>query len=207
MKTILCFGDSNTWGFNPEGGLRYTKNERWPGVLKKELGEDYEIVEEGQCGRVTAWEDPQDAYKNGKEYLSPCLETHRTLDLVIIMLGTNDLKTRMNLSAADIAGGAGILIDIVQKSWVGPDFGPPKVLLIAPPPIVDGNAFEGSFEGGYEKSLKLGEEYRLVAEKLNCPYIDAGKIIKSSPIDCIHLEVEEHEKLGKAVAKVVKEIF
>jgi lysophospholipase L1-like esterase len=207
MKTILCFGDSNTWGYNPDGGLRYSKNIRWPGVLKSELGEEYEIIEEGQCGRVTAWEDPKDAYKNGKEYLIPCLETHRTLDLVIIMLGTNDLKARMNLSAADIARGAGILVDMVQKSWVGPNFGAPKVLLIAPPPIVDGNAFEGEFNGGYEKSHRLGEEYKLVAEKLSCPFIDAGKIINSSGIDCIHLESEEHEKLGKAVAKSVKEIF
>ena len=89
MKTILCYGDSNTWGLNPETLTRYAPDVRWPGILKQELGSDYAIIEEGLSGRTTVWDDPLEGYKNGKTYLSPCLNSHKPLDLVIIMLGTN----------------------------------------------------------------------------------------------------------------------
>jgi lysophospholipase L1-like esterase len=130
VKTILCYGDSNTWGYNPATGERFSRDERWPGVLRQELGEGYEIIEEGLCGRTTVWDDPIEGYKSGKEYLIPCLETHKPIDLVVIMLGTNDLKRRFSLSALDIANGAGVLVDIVLKSSAGPDEGAPKVLVL-----------------------------------------------------------------------------
>ena len=105
MKTILCYGDSNTWGYNPSMGGRYARDERWPGVLRKELGEGYLVIEEGLNGRTTVWDDPIEGYKNGKTYLVPCLETHKPLDLVIILLGTNDLKMRFSVSALIQAAG------------------------------------------------------------------------------------------------------
>ena len=134
MKTILCYGDSNTWGYNPSTGGRYPRDVRWPGVLRRELGDDYLVIEEGLNGRTTVWDDPIEGYKNGKEYLVPCLETHKPLDLVIILLGTNDLKVRFSVSAYDIANGAGALVQIVQKSEIGPGGRAPQVLLLAPPP-------------------------------------------------------------------------
>jgi len=91
-KRILCFGDSNTWGWNPIDKQRYSKNERWPGVVAKFLGEGFEIIEEGLNGRTTVWDDPVEGNKNGKEHLPIMLETHRPIDLLILMLGTNDLK-------------------------------------------------------------------------------------------------------------------
>lgn len=207
MKTILCYGDSNTWGYDPATGERFPRDVRWPGVLRQTLGEGYWVVEEGLGGRTTVWDDPIEGYKNGKEYLIPCLETHRPLDLVTIMLGTNDLKKRFSLSAFDIAEGAGVLVRTVQKSEAGPAGGAPKVLLIAPPPIARLTEFAEMFEGSEEKSRRFGEHYRRVAEECGCPFLDAGQVIVSSALDGIHFEAEEHRKLGEAVAARVKELL
>ena len=123
MKTVMCYGDSNTWGYNPATQQRYPRDERWTGVLQELLGADYRVIEEGLNGRTTVWDDPIEGYKNGREYLIPCLESQKPLDLVIIMLGTNDLKLRFSLPAYDIAEGAGVLVEIAQKSQAGPDEG------------------------------------------------------------------------------------
>ncbi len=109
MKTILCYGDSNTHGFNPATQGRFSLSERWTGVLMRELGSDYHVIEEGLGGRTTVWDDPIMESRNGRDYLLPCLWSHKPLDLVIIMLGTNDLKDRFSLTPFDIAAGAGAL--------------------------------------------------------------------------------------------------
>lgn len=206
-KTILCYGDSNTWGWNPATQDRYARDERWPGVLRRELGEGYLVIEEGLNGRTTVWDDPIEGYKSGKEYLIPCLETHRPIDLVAIMVGTNDLKVRFSLSAYDIANGAGVLVDIVQKSEAGPGGSAPKVLLMAPPPLGKLTEFAEMFEGAEAKSRKFSEHYRRVAEEYGCAFLDTSEVIVSSDIDGVHLELSEHRKLGKAVAALVKEIL
>jgi lysophospholipase L1-like esterase len=207
MKTILCYGDSNTWGSNPITQDRYGRDERWPGVLRQELGDGYHIVEEGLNGRTTVWDDPIEGYKNGKDYLIPCLETHRPIDLVTIMLGTNDLKIRFSVSAYDIADSAGVLVDIVQRSNAGPDGGAPQVLLMAPPPVGKLTEFAEMFEGAESKSRKLAQHYHRVAEAYGCELLDTSEIIVSSDIDGIHLELSEHQKLGQAVAARIQRIF
>lgn len=121
MKTILCYGDSNTWGYSPATQDRYGRDERWTGVLRNEIGEGYLVIEKGLGGRTTVWDDPVEGrHKNGETYLLPCLESHQPIDLVIILLGTNDLKRRFCVGAFDIAQGAGGLVRIVQKSETGP---------------------------------------------------------------------------------------
>jgi lysophospholipase L1-like esterase len=207
MKTILCFGDSNTWGWNPATLSRYGRDERWTGVLRNQLGEGYLIIEEGQNGRTTVWDDPIEGHKNGAAYLPACLESHHPLDLVIIMLGSNDLKTRFSVPACDIAASAGVLVDIAQKSGFGPDDGPPQVLLMAPPPLARLSDFAEMFEGSVEKSRLLGPRYRQIAEEYGCHFLDTGQIIVSSDVDGVHLDPGEHEKLGKAVAAKVRNIF
>ena len=208
MKTILCYGDSNTWGYNPATKERYGRDERWAGVFRNELGEEYLVIEEGLNGRTTVWDDPIEGYKSGKEYLIPCLETHKPIDLVIIMLGTNDLKKRFSVTAFDIAEGAGTLVKIVQQSETGLDGKAPKVLLMAPPPVAKFSSdFADMFQEAEAKSKKFSQEYRRVAEELGCELLDTAEVIISSDIDGIHFEVEEHEKLGKAVAARVWEIF
>jgi len=204
---VLCYGDSNTWGKNPLTKDRYGKDERWTGILQNTLGTDYFIIEEGLNGRTTVWDDPIEGYKNGKTYLIPCLESHKPLDLVIIMLGTNDLKKRFSLSAYDIALGAGALVDIVNKSDCGRMDRSPKVLLLAPPPIGKLTEFAEMFEGGTEKSKKVSQHYRDISEEYGCAFFDTSKVIQSSDIDGIHLEKKDHEALGKAVAEIVKNIL
>ena len=207
MFEVLCYGDSNTWGANPVNSERFGRDERWPGVLQKELGAEYHIIEEGLGGRTTVFDDPLEEHKNGKEYLIPCLATHQPLDLVIIMLGTNDLKKRFSATAGDIAVGAGILVDTINKSGSGRNLKAPKVLLLAPPPLGKLTDLKEMFEGGQEKSLKFSKHFKAIAELWGCDLFDTSTVIKSSDIDGIHLEKEAHQKLGKAVAKQVKQIL
>ena len=206
-KTVLCYGDSNTWGYDPATQERYPRDERWTGVLRRELGEGYLVIEEGLNGRTTVWDDPIEGYKNGKEYLIPCLETHKPIDLVVIMLGTNDLKMRFSVPACDVAAGAGALVDIVAKSETGPGDSAPLVLLIAPPPFARLTEFAETFEGGAAKSKMLSHHFRLVAEERGCALLDASEVIISSDVDGIHFDLSEHRKLGEAVAARVRQIL
>lgn len=209
MKTILCYGDSNTWGHEPTLQARLGIHERWPGVLRDTLGPEYHIIEEGLGGRTTVFDDPILPWRNGRDYLYPCLETHQPLDLVIIMLGTNDLKKRFSLSVRDIAQGAGVLVQIAQRSGAGIDGGPPRVLLVCPPPFAPmaGRLYEESFEGAEERSRRLAADYQRVAEELGCDFFDAGQVIVSSQVDGFHLDASEHMKLGRKMADVVRAIF
>jgi lysophospholipase L1-like esterase len=209
MKTILCYGDSNTWGYDASTGGRFPPETRWPKVLQRELGDGYKVIAEGLNGRTTVWPDPVEGeYKSGKSYLTACLESHHPLDLVVIMLGTNDLKHRFGQSAWDIARGAATLAEIVMGSVFGPDGLGPKVLLIAPPPTVIGDGpFAPMFAGADEKSRDLGKHYGALTTELGCAFLDAGKVIVSTKLDGIHLDASEQVKLGNAVAGEVKHIL
>ena len=207
MKTVLCYGDSNTWGYEPASGDRFPEDVRWPGVLARELGSEFRVIEEGLNARTTVREDPVEEYKNGKDYLRPCLESHRPLDLVIVALGVNDLKARFFASASDVADGAGVLVAIAQRSGVGPHGAPPAVLLVTPPPVGKLTELAEMFAGAEEKSRGLDRQYRRVADKYGCELLDAGKLVRSSDLDGIHLEAGEHRKLGEAVAARVKEML
>jgi lysophospholipase L1-like esterase len=205
MKTVLCYGDSNTWGYEPATGSRYPEDVRWPGVLARELGDGFRVIEEALNGRTTVREDPVEEHKNGKDYLRPCLESHAPLDLVIIALGINDLKARFFASASDAADGAGILVGISQRSGAGPDGGSPAVVLLVPPPVGRLTELAQMFAGAEEKSKGFSHQYRRVAKKYGCVLLYAGEVVRASDRDGIHLEAEEHRKLGEAVAALVRE--
>jgi lysophospholipase L1-like esterase len=208
MFEILCYGDSNTRGRNPVTGVRFKNDERWAGVLQNILGREYHVIVEGLGGRTTVWNDPiEGAFKNGKDYIIPCLASHQPLDLVIIFLGTNDLKSRFPVSAADVALGAGVLIDIVKKSGCGREGKAPKVLLLIPPPLGEKAESSDMFEGGREKSLKFPRYFKEIAKQYRCEVLDTGTVIKSSDIDGVHFEKDEHRKLGEAVANIVKKML
>jgi lysophospholipase L1-like esterase len=145
-------------------------------------------------------------FSDGKEYLIPCLETHKPVDLVVIMLGTNDLKVRFSVSAFDIASGAGVLVDVVQKSAAGPGDRAPQVLLLAPPPVARLSDFAEMFEGAELKSVRFAAHYRRVAQERGCAFLDTAPVIVSSDLDGIHFEAGEHARLGRAVAGKVREI-
>ncbi len=206
MFEILCFGDSNTWGYDPVSGARMAREVRWTGVLQAALGARYHVIEEGLNGRTTVWEDPIEGDKMGKRHLLPCLESQAPLDLVVLMLGTNDLKMRYSAPPADIAEGAGVLLDIIAKSTAGREGKAPPVLLLAPPPTAKLSAFDQMFEGAGEKSRKLAPLYAAEARRFGCAFLDVGTVARSSDLDGIHLEAGEHRKLGEAVAREVKRI-
>ena len=209
MKTVLCYGDSNTWGTKASDDTRFDYTIRWPGVLQDALGQDYRVIEEGLPGRTTVWDDPIEGYKNGLTYLPPCLASHAPLDLVILMLGTNDLKTRFSLTAYDIAQGAGVLVRAIQNSGARPYEEAPRVLLIAPsiidPP--DGSDVALMYSGGTEKSAAFGYQFARVAAEHGCAFLDAEDIVSLDPVDGIHLSREDHQRLGKAAAEQVRAIL
>ena len=202
MKTILCYGDSNTWGFDPATGQRYHRATRWPGVLQASLGSEYEVIAEGMCGRTTVFDDPVVEGRNGRTYLSPCLASHKPIDLVVIMLGTNDLKYMFGVGAFEVASGAGALVDIVRRSEAGPDGGSPGVLLVCPAPIasLETSQYKEGFREAREKSRQLAPHFEAIAAEKGCGFLDAGTVIESSPIDGIHLEAAAHRALGQAVS-------
>lgn len=207
MKTIVCFGDSNTWGYDPATKGRFAPDTRWTGVLQATLGDGYRVIEEGLNGRTTTVDDPITPYRNGRDYLPPCLESHAPVDLITIMLGTNDLKERFRRSASDIAESAGVLASMAKLSGCGPAGGAPQVLLIAPPPVATLTDFAEMLEGAEEKSKRFAHFYQKRAERLGVHFLDAGSVIRSSDLDGIHFEAAEHAKLGRAVAEKIRSIL
>jgi lysophospholipase L1-like esterase len=161
-------------------------------------------VEEGLCGRSTCRDDPVEGDRNGLKQLLPILESHKPLDLVVVMLGTNDLKVRFSPTAQDVARGAQRVAAAALGSGTGPDGAAPKVLMIAPPPTAKLTYFRESFAGSGELSRRMGARFRQYAAEIGCEFLDAGEIIVSSDLDGIHLEAPEHRKLGEAVAARIR---
>jgi lysophospholipase L1-like esterase len=214
VRQILCYGDSNTWGADPaDDTRRLAWPARWPGVLQREMGDGAHVVEDGLGGRTTTYDDPLLPRRSGKELLAPALECHAPLDLVVLMLGTNDISYA-HLTAADAADGAAELAHLVRRSAAGPE-GPdgpaPQVLLVCPPPVGPfGNNRRPELWQGVradEKSRALPREFARVASVLGVPWLDAGKVITTSPLDGWHLEASQHELLGVAVAKEVRTLL
>jgi lysophospholipase L1-like esterase len=207
VHTILCYGDSNTWGYDPASGRRFPPDVRWTGVMARELGDGYRVIEEGLNGRTTRWDDPISPGRNGLTYLAPCLESHHPLDMVLIMLGTNDLKQRFNLSASDIAESAGSLAGIARRVALNADGQAPHVLLIAPPAITSLTDLDEMFAGGEAKSRLFSRYYRLAAGWQGATFFDAGSVIESSLLDGIHFEADAHRILGQSLANEVRIAF
>ncbi|NQV99950.1 MAG: SGNH/GDSL hydrolase family protein [Rhodospirillales bacterium] len=212
MKNILCYGDSNTWGARPLtvfGEIhRYPLQLRWTTVLQQQLGPAYHVVAEGLNNRTTAFDDEiEGRHKNGQRHFFACIESHMPLDLVIIMLGTNDLKSRFGKSSWDIACGAGSLLDILAnpaKPLVG---GQPERLLISPPPLGKLELLAANFEGGPEKSMAFAENYEKISSLRGCHFLDAGAHITTSDVDGVHFDEDQLTPLGLAVADTVRQII
>ncbi|HVZ00734.1 MAG TPA: SGNH/GDSL hydrolase family protein [Dongiaceae bacterium] len=210
MPTILCYGDSNTHGTMPMRTLddvgRFGPGERWAGVMRGILGSGWWVVEEGLPGRTTVLDDPiEGIYKNGVTHLPPCLESHRPVDVVAIILGTNDLKARFGMPPTDIAAGAGILVETV-RNVLRPFGEQPKILLVAPPPILEAGCLADMFAGGAAKSQGLARHYAAAAAKLGAGFLDFGSVIKSSAVDGIHFDLPAHQALGAAMAGAVRSL-
>lgn len=205
---ILCFGDSNTWGYIPGSeGERYSADVRWPGILQAELGGGVKVIEEGQNGRMSVWDDPMEPLlsKCGLTHLPVVLESHKPLDLVIIMLGTNDLKSHMNNSPHSIANGVITLVDRVLASDSGPCKHPPQVLMVCPAPVSEGKCpFGHLFTDAPEKSRDLPVSYSELAVDRGVSFLNAGDFATCPVPDCIHLDASGHASLGRAIAEKVR---
>lgn len=208
-KRILCFGDSLTWGSDPESDSRLEG--RWPVVLQEALGDDFTVIEEGQGGRNIATDDPAEGEKNGLKYILPCLESHSPLDLVIVMLGTNDCKRKFSYAVQDIAWEMERFLLKVLTHCHFQSGDRYRVLLMSPPPICEGirhswlgDVFE--YDVGRAKSMELAKWYRDIADRYGCLFLDAGEYAASSEADGIHMDAENQRKLGLAVAEYVKSL-
>lgn len=209
MKVVLCYGDSNTFGLMPDLANRYPRNIRWTGRLQQLLGDEYYVIEEGLGGRTTVWDDPIEEHKNGKTYLLPCLESHRPIDLVILMLGTNDLKERFHVSSFGIASAIENLLNAIDASKSGPGFEAPKVLLVSPVPIRDvGNRdLHRMLENGFAKSHDLPVYCAEIAQRRGIAFLDPSELVQTSDIDGIHYTERGHEVMAKLMEAKVREIL
>jgi lysophospholipase L1-like esterase len=207
MKSVLCYGDSNTWGANPTGP-RFNRQERWTALLQTHLGPEYYVIEEGLGGRTTVWDDPIEPNRSGKAYLLPCLESHNPLDLVILMLGTNDLKKRFDVPPSDIGRGVELLVQMIQASKTGPNGDAPQILLVSPI-LVQGlsESLAEMFLGAEEKSKHLAKYYQGVAQTYGCRFLDAATVTPPAVGEGLHLDAEGHKLLAKALAPMVQHIF
>ncbi|MCB1235568.1 MAG: hypothetical protein KDM91_10900 [Verrucomicrobiae bacterium] len=211
-KTILCFGDSNTWGFIPGTDCeRYAPEVRWPGVMGAALGDGFRVVEEAQNGRMTAWDDPCEPFVNkcGAVHLPVVLESQKPIDLAILMLGTNDLKNHMAHNAIAIADGMGALVDIVLASDAGPGKAAPRVLVVSPVPVsAEGKCpFGRLFDHAASLSRELAALYREVADDRGAAFLEAGAHASCPATDCIHIDDTGHAAIGRAMADAVREIL
>jgi lysophospholipase L1-like esterase len=203
MPRILVFGDSNAWGYEPGTGRRYPKGIRWPTVMQEALGPAWDLVEEGMNGRTTVFEDPIEPHRNGLSYLPACLLSHAPLDVVVIALGINDLKRRFSLSAADIADGAGRLIQVAKTLGKDAEDRAPQIVLVAPAPLGPLTAFADRFAGGTATSHDLKHHYQRVAAANRVHGLAMGDTIALSDRDGIHMDAAAHDAWGRRMADFV----
>ena len=214
-KHIVCFGDSNTHGYcaDPadcaDGGDRFNEEERWTCLLQKALGEDYLVIEEGLSGRTTVFPDPLHESMSGLDVICACLMSHEPVDLLVIMLGTNDTKERLGANAACIGIGMERLVAKAKTVEAWRD-GKPNILVICPPHIGEGlldHPFGAAMGLGCpEKSRALAPYYKELADRLGCAFLDAEGIAEFNKLDCMHLTRRGHRQLAEALSALVPEL-
>lgn len=215
MKHILCFGDSNTWGFIPGTARRYDEHTRWTGVLADELGSDWRVHEDGLNGRTSMFDSAfkGDVNKNGLDVFPGVLDGQKPLDVLVICLGTNDLKQHPAWHAAQ---GVGRLVSYAQHIDVLNPWGErvfrngPKILVISPIAIGEdlvNRDVNDDLKGKHEESRKFPKVFGDLCQSMGIEMLDAQKIAEPSDVDCIHMTKEGHRALGKAVADKVKRIM
>ncbi|PVB62088.1 SGNH/GDSL hydrolase family protein [Labrenzia sp. 011] len=207
--SVVCFGDSLTWGFNPADRSRYGHDIRWTRRMQRDLGPGFYVLEEGVNGRTTVHEDPVMGDRNGLAHLGTVRRTHMPIDILIIMLGTNDLKTRFSGNAETIATSMGRLLDFARRPTDDVEGRAPKVLLMSPPPLgpLAGTPFAAQFDDrSYRESYRLAACYRDKAAEYGAAFFDTGTVIAASRLDAVHFDAEPQADLAKAVAAEVRKL-
>ena len=207
-RHIVCLGDSNTHGYSPDAPqFRFGEEERWTCLLQQALGQDYLVVEEGLPGRTTVFEDPVEEGMPALPYLYPCLKSHAPVDLLVIMLGTNDTKERLSANACAIGKGMTRLVRKAQTIDCWGEKGP-NILLIAP--LAIGKGVERSpvaqemGQGCVEKSLRLPGQFRAAAKELGCAFLDANTLgLEQNQVDHMHLTRDSHRVLAEALTQLI----
>lgn len=212
-RSIVCFGDSNTHGYDSRTGGRFDENVRWPCVLQHLLGEGYHVHEEGLSGRTAVFDDPLFEGLNGLKAIFPCLLTHEPVDLLIIMLGTNDVKSRFHMTAGNIGKGMERLLRKAIDTREAWREGRPRILLISPPPI-DERYFETEVgpemgPGCAERSRAIEPFYRAAAERADISYLNAAELpgMEMYPYDYMHLSPESHRILAEHLSRMIPDYF
>lgn len=208
MKTIMCYGDSNTWGFKPGGG-RYDKKDRWTSILQELLGEEFDVINQGLNGRTTAYCRKDGLYKNGLKYLPMCIDTCKPIDYIVFVLGTNDCISTLNLSVEKICDGMSKLVDKARSYCKASQEYIPEIIIVAPARIGDNYAnsvfAEQLNKDSVEKSIKLASLYKKLAEEKKCLFFDGSEVLEVSDVDSEHLTKKSHKLLAKNIAKIIKE--
>lgn len=207
MKTVLCYGDSLTWGYSADGPSRHALADRWPSVLAATLGSRVTVIAEGLNGRTTAFDDHvAGADRNGARILPTILTTHSPLDLVILFLGANDMKPWISGRAIAAKQGMQRLVDIIRGHDYPMGEAAPDILIVAPPPLCQtaDPDFAAMFEGGIEQSQMLASFYADLADETGCGFFDAGSVAQTTPLDGVHLDAENTRAIGRSLAPVVR---
>lgn len=208
MTRILVYGDSLSWGFDPQSGGRFPLDQVWPDVMAAELDPDVTVIVEALPGRTTVFDSPYAPGRSGSQLLGPLLESHAPLDLVIIMLGTNDLQEPLGLGARHAASGMWTLIDIVVRSMAGPGPSAPQVLVVSPPQVKDPRGFMGVFYQNREaESRELAGHFETIAQRAGVGFFDAATVVTPSAADGVHLDQAGNAVLGRAVAVTVADLL
>ena len=208
MKQILVYADSLTWGIIPNSRNRLPFDQRWPGVVENRLnasGRRLRVIEDCLNGRRTVWDDPFKPGRKGVDGLGQRIEINSPLSLVILMLGTNDFQFSHPYNDAwSAAQGMATLVNEIHNAPIEPGMPVPEILLVCPPRIREprGSMAE-KFRGAELKCAGLAEAYAQVAATLECHFFDAQTVTSSSEIDGIHLDLDQHLKLGNALSEVV----
>ena len=202
---ILCFGDSNTWGYKPDKSGRYDENIRWTGLLQKKLGSGYHIIEEGLCGRTTVFQDELREGRRGLDLIGVTVEMHNPIDLMIIMLGTNDTKERFNASPACIGIGMERLA-LKAETVAAWRAGRPNLLIVAPPHIGAGHNDPAMGASCHATSMGVAEEYRKKCAAHGWAFFDAEGVAEFNTVDYMHLSCRGHRQLADALAPRVRDL-
>lgn len=199
MAVILCFGDSNTHGTPPIVDVtqyaRFGRGVRWPTLLGA-----HQVIEAGLPGRTAMYDDPvMGAHMNGQVGLKIALESHGPIDVLVLMLGTNDVKTRFTSTPDAVVSGIASLLDIAQHQTMQQRHGGFQILLICPPPVVEVGPISAEFWGGADRARALSAKYQSLAQARGIAFLDAGNVIAVSPVDGVHFDETAHSELGTAI--------